>query len=184
MRWLWRGRRSLGIVAQDFRGAAVQRLAAGLEQALIRRVLDKRVLEAISRLRRCALDDEEVGPGETVERGLETAVVDRGHCAQKREGKIAPEHGADLRDLACFPEAVEPRRERLLKRRRDRLRAALDSALEQEPRHLLDKQRHAAGSFAHALDHLSAQRMAPGELADHLRDVGGIEGTERKDALV
>ena len=35
-------------VAQDFRGAAVQRLAAALEQAFVSRVLDQRVLEAIA----------------------------------------------------------------------------------------------------------------------------------------
>ena len=50
------GRRALGIVAQDFGGAAVQRLAAALEQALVGRVLDQRMLEAIAGLRRSALD--------------------------------------------------------------------------------------------------------------------------------
>ena len=38
---------ALRVVAQDFGGAAVQRLAAALEQALVGRVLDQRVLEAI-----------------------------------------------------------------------------------------------------------------------------------------
>ena len=42
----------------------------------------------------------------------------------------------------------------------------------------LDEQRHPAGAFAHALDHLLAQSMASGEFADHLRDVGAIEGAE------
>ena len=41
------GRRALEILAQDFRGAAVQRLAAALEQALVSRILDQRMLEAI-----------------------------------------------------------------------------------------------------------------------------------------
>ena len=71
------GRRALGLVAQNLRGAAVQRLAAALEQALVCRILDQRVLEAIGRPRRRALDDEEVGLGEPVERGLQAAVVDR-----------------------------------------------------------------------------------------------------------
>ena len=57
-------RRALGIVAQDFRGAAVQRLAAALEQAVVGRVLDQRVLEAIVRLRAGALGEEEVRAGE------------------------------------------------------------------------------------------------------------------------
>ena len=67
------GRGALGLVAQDFRGAAVQRLAAALEQALVGRVLDQRVLEAIVRLRASALGDEEVRVGEPVERGLEAS---------------------------------------------------------------------------------------------------------------
>src|SRR5208337_5623866 len=44
------GRGSLGLIAQDFGGAAVQRLPAALEQALVRRVLDQRMLGAIVRL--------------------------------------------------------------------------------------------------------------------------------------
>ena len=64
------GRRALRTVAQDFSGAAVQRLAAALEQALVGRVLDQRVLEAVVRLRSIALDEQDVGLGEPLERGL------------------------------------------------------------------------------------------------------------------
>jgi hypothetical protein len=49
------GRGALAVLAQDFSGAAVQRLAAALEQAVVGRVLDKRVLEAIGRPRVGAL---------------------------------------------------------------------------------------------------------------------------------
>jgi hypothetical protein len=52
------GHRAVGIVAQKFGGAAVQRLAAALQQAVVGRVLDQRVLEAIDRLRAGALDEE------------------------------------------------------------------------------------------------------------------------------
>ena len=45
------GRRALGLVAQGFGGAAVRRLAAALEQAIVGGVLDQRVLEAVVRLR-------------------------------------------------------------------------------------------------------------------------------------
>ena len=61
------GRGALGLVAQDFGGAAVQRLAAALEQAVVGRVLDQRVLEAIVGLRRRALDKQEVGVGEPIQ---------------------------------------------------------------------------------------------------------------------
>ena len=178
------GRGALGLIAQDFGGAAVQRLAATLEQAVVGRVLDQRVLEAIVRLMARALGDEEVRAGEPVERGLEGWVVDLADSAEQRVGEISPQDGADLRDFARFAEPVEPRRERLLKRRRDRLQAAGLAALEQKARDFLDEQRHPAGALAHALDHLSAQRMASGELADHKRDVGAIEGAKRDHAVV
>ena len=84
------GRRALGIVAQDFGGAAVQRLAAALEQAVVGRVLDQRVLEAIARLWASAFDDEQVRVGQPVERGLEREVVDPADSARQRVGKISP----------------------------------------------------------------------------------------------
>ena len=71
------GRSALGFVAQDFGGAAMQRLAMALEQALVGRVLDQRVLEAIARLQAGALDEQEVRFGKPIERGLQAAVVDR-----------------------------------------------------------------------------------------------------------
>ena len=64
-------RRGLWLSDQDFRRAAVQRLAAALEQALVGRVLDQRVLEAIANLQARALGDKEVRVGEPLERGLE-----------------------------------------------------------------------------------------------------------------
>ena len=103
---------------------------------------------------------------------------------EQREGEIAPQHRAELRDLPRRPEPVEARGERLLQGRRDRLRAAFDAALQQEAGDLLDEQRHAAGAFAHALHHLLGQRMARGEFADHARDLAAIERRERDDAMM
>ena len=51
----------------DFGRAAVQRLAAALEQAVVGRVLDQRVLEAIVGLRRRALDEQKVGVGKPIQ---------------------------------------------------------------------------------------------------------------------
>ena len=154
------GRGALGVIAQNFGRAAVQHLAAALEQAVVGGVLDQRVLETIVRLRARALGDEEVRVGEPVERGLEGGVVDPAHSTQQRVGEISPQHGADLRHLARFAQPVEPSRERLLKRRRDRLQPAGLATLEQEPRHLLDKERHAAGALAYAFDDFRRQRSA------------------------
>src|SRR5580704_17553868 len=57
------GRGALGLIAQDLGGAAVERLAAALEQAVVGGVLDQRMLEAIGRLMARALGDEEVRGG-------------------------------------------------------------------------------------------------------------------------
>ena len=45
----------------------MQRLPAALEQAVVGRVLDQRVLEAIVGLRRRALDEQEVGVGKPIQ---------------------------------------------------------------------------------------------------------------------
>jgi len=178
------GRGALGLIAQEFGGAAVQCLPAALKQAVVGRVLDQRVLKAIVRLMARALGDEEIRAGEPIERRLERGVVDPADSAHQRIGEISSQDGADLRDLTRRPKPVQPPGERLLQRRRDRLQAAGLAAFEQKARHFLNEQRHSAGALAHTLDHLVAQRVARGELADHLRDVGAVEGAERNDAVV
>ena len=62
----------------------MQRLAAALEQAVVGRVLDQRVLEAIIGLRRRALDEQEVGVGKPIQRGLQRRFVDLRDVAQQR----------------------------------------------------------------------------------------------------
>ena len=166
------GRRA---VAQDFGGAAVQRLAAALEQAVVGRILDQRVLEAVVRLRSIALDEQNVGLGEPLQRRLQRAFVEAGHGLEQRIRESAAEHCADLRDLTRGAEPVEPCGERLLQGRRDRLRAALFAALQQEARNLLDEQRDAAGALAHPFDDVPWQRMTGREFTNHLRDLHAIE---------
>ena len=61
----------LGVrVAQDFGRAAVERLSAALEQAVVGGVLDQRVLEPIRRFGRNAFDMDEIGVDAPVERSL------------------------------------------------------------------------------------------------------------------
>ena len=59
--------------------------------------------------------------------------------AQERIREAPPQDRADLRDLARRSQTVEPGRQRLPERRRNRLRRPLLAALENEPRHLLDE---------------------------------------------
>ena len=103
------GRRALWIVAQRFGGAAVQRLPAAFEQALVGCVLDQRMLEAIVGLWRRALDKQEVGFGEPLQRRLQRRLVELDNVAQQRVGKIASKHRTDLRDVARRAEPIEAR---------------------------------------------------------------------------
>ena len=114
------------------------------------------MLEAIGRLRQGALDEKKVGVGQAFESGSESVVVDLCDSSQQRVREAASKDRADLGDLARFAEPVEPGRERLLKRRRDRLQPARLAALEQKPRDLLDEQWHPTGALTHPLDHLLA----------------------------
>ena len=109
----------------------MQRLAAALEQAVVGRVLDQRVLEAIVGLRRSALDKQEVGVGKPIQRRLQRRLVQLRDIAQQRIGEIASKHRADLRHLTRRPEPIEARGEGLLQGRRDGLNAALLAALQQ-----------------------------------------------------
>ena len=104
------GRRALGLVAQEFGGATVQRLAAALEQALVSRVLDQRVLEAVVRLRSVALDEQDVGLGKPLHRRPQASLVEAGHGLEQRMRKVTPEHCTDLRDFPCGAEPVQSAR--------------------------------------------------------------------------
>ena len=64
--------------------AAVERLAVALEQALIGRVLNQRVLESVVRLRSIVLDEQNVGFGEPLQRRLQRAFVEASHGLEQR----------------------------------------------------------------------------------------------------
>ena len=79
---------------------------------------------------------------------------------------------------------VQPSRERLLKRRRDRLQPAGLTTLEQEPRHLLDKERHAAGALAYAFDDFRRQRALRRHFGDYALNERLAERRQRNNAMV
>jgi hypothetical protein len=60
----------------------------------------------------------------------------------------------------------------------------LFAALQKQPRHLFNKQRHAAGPFVDSLDHLLGERVTGGNLADHARDARAIQRGERNQTVV
>ena len=78
--WLHRG--ALWNIAQNFGRTAVQHLSATLEQAVVGRVLDQRVLEAIARPCRRALNEKDIGTDEPLKRRLQRWLVHFGNVAQ------------------------------------------------------------------------------------------------------
>ena len=139
-------------------------MAPTLEQIFVGRVLNERVLEAIIAFGRQALHN--VGFGELLQRSLQGCILDSRHVANERVGEPAADHRADLRYLARRAKPVQPRHQRLLQHRRNRLDAAASlAALQQKPRHFLDEQRHAASPRGDVLHHVVRQRVAGGSSA-------------------
>jgi hypothetical protein len=71
------------------------------------------------------------------------------NIAQQCEREAAPKHGGDLRDLARPTQSVEPRGERLLRGRLDRLQPACFVPLQQETPDLLDSGTPPVRSFTY-----------------------------------
>src|SRR6516164_374894 len=99
----------------------MERLPSALEQAVVGRVLDQRVLEAIVGLRRRALDKQKVGFGEPLQRRLQRQLVKFGDATQQLVREVASKNRPDLRYFSRGAEPIESRSERLLQGRRDRL---------------------------------------------------------------
>ena len=160
---------ALGVIAQNFRRAAVQHLAAALEQAVVGGVLDQRVLETIVRLRAPVLGDEEVRieaaglssadwrAGSStpptarnnawVKLRLNTApICATSRASPSRSSRAACDCGS-VGGIACNPPASP---------RSSRSRVTL-----------LDKERHAAGALAYAFDDFRRQRALRRDFGDH-----------------
>ena len=135
------------------------------------------MLETIIALGRQALDQHNVGFGEFLQRHLQGCVLHPGHIADQAIGEAAADHRADLRHLACRTEAVEPRHQGLLQRWRNGLDAAASlAAIQEEPRHLLDEQRYAAGARGDVFHHVARQRVAGGKLGHMSRTCARSSG--------
>ncbi len=142
------------------------------------------MFEAIGAVRRIAFGDDDVRFAQALERSLESRLRLIRHVAQQRIVEHAPESRANFGDLPRLSQSVEPRRQRLLKRRRDRVEAGLSAALEKQPRDLLDEQRHAVASFDDDANVVFRQLARRGDRADHEAHVGRVERRERKRGVV
>ena len=131
------------------------------------------------------LHQQNVGFREPFQGGLQRCLFHSRDRPQQRIGKAAPDHRADLGHLAGRPEPVEPGRQRLLQRRRNRLDATPDfAAFQEKPRHLLDEQRYPARTLGDAIDHVLRQSMLGSDLADHMPHLMSVERHERDCAVM
>ena len=95
--------------AQRLGCATMQRLPAALEQTVVSCILDQRVPKTIVGLRRRALDKQETGFGEPIQRRLKRGLVELGNVSKQRIGKLASQNRADLGDLTRRTKPIQTR---------------------------------------------------------------------------
>ena len=149
-------------VAHRLGGSPVQRLPAALQQRLVGRVLDQRVLEAVVGVRRPAVDEEDVGLSELLQRlfefGLRPSRRPRAAARRKIRAR-APSRSSPLRARG---QAGRAEQRAIAAKSAGAPARRPAAALQQQPRHFLNEQRHAAGALGEALGHaLATTRSAP-----------------------
>ena len=78
-----------------------------LQQARVGRVLNERVLEHIGRVRRRTAAEDELGPGQLVERITQVTLFLAGDPTQQLIGELPSNGRTDLRDFLYRSQAVE-----------------------------------------------------------------------------
>ena len=151
---------------ERFGDLRVQSPPGAAQQRIVRRVLHQRVFEAIDCVGWRAALEHQFGGDEAGERGLQFLFGKAGDGVQQRVGELAADCGANLRHTPYRRQAVEPRQQRRMKRRRDgkcRQSAiehvsvaflAQEAALEDVLGKFLDEQRHAVGAVDDLVDDL------------------------------
>ena len=158
----------------------VQILAPTLEQRLVGRIADQGVLELVGSLRRDPTHIEELRIRQAAQRALEIRLANRGDRVEQCVGKIAANHGADLRNLLGRPQPVQPRHQRIVQGRRDLAPCEpRTAALEHRARQLLDEERHSSSAIDHRRDGLGRQGLARCHLFHHRADVARAQSVER-----
>jgi hypothetical protein len=107
------------LIAQGLCDAPVQHLPSALEQVLIGRVLHQRVFETVDGIRRIAAVGNKLGGFELGERVPQCSLVEPDQRAQQRIRELAPDGSGDLADLLHRRQAVQPRHQGVVERRRD-----------------------------------------------------------------
>ena len=97
-------------------------LASAAQQGAVGGILHQRVLEGVLGIRRRPAPEDQLGALQLLQRIIQLLLRHSGDGADQLVGELPPERRADLRHLARRRQAIEPRQQRGLERRRDRQR--------------------------------------------------------------
>jgi hypothetical protein len=106
-------------ILQQLRRPLVILLAGALQQRLVSRILNQRMLEQIARARRSAALVEQLVNHELTETALQLLFLDPGQRADHVIGKLAPQNRAQLCHFTQQRRPIEPRYQRILQCLRD-----------------------------------------------------------------
>src|SRR3954469_12358892 len=179
------GQRSFGeAVAQDFGHPTMQNLPPALEKIFVRRILNKRVFEAIVGVGRETLNEQYVSFCKPLQRGLQRCIVHPSEHTKKIVREAASNHRADLRHFAGRAESVKSRHKRLLQRWRDHMGVIFPTPIQQKPRHFLNEKRHATGARYYVVHYFGRQSMARRKLSHHVTSLSSIKRYQRDRAVM
>src|SRR5258706_10025441 len=146
---------------QDIGNARMMLLASALQQRLISRVADQRMLEFVGHAPGNTPPIDESGNLKTGQCCLQAFLVQRHHCSQNIVRERTPNDGGNLRDFLDWPEVVEARQQR-----------SLDGGWNGEPRQ--SAVRTASRGFQHGLGYfLDEEWHSVSPRSNLIDDIGG-----------
>ncbi len=176
---------------EHLRDASVILLAGAAQQRGVGCILHERVLELVADVRRQPVPVHELGVDELGEGVVELGPIELRHRHQQLLAETPPDGRRELGDLLDRRQPVEARHERVLQRCRYRQRRQRavegvaiagiveQSGLEHGLGQLLDEKRHAVGLLNDLIEQLVGQRLAAGDLENHVRGLAAAETVQR-----
>ena len=159
--------------------ARVELLARSLQQRLVRRVLDQRVLEHERGVRRLAAHEQDARVDQPRQVPPQRRVVPIGDRREQRVRELAPQRRRPLRQLLRGGQTIETPHQRVGERGGYRVSAPRRVGLEHRPRQLLDVERHTVGTGDERVDGVRGQRVR-GECRDHVARLALAQPAQRE----
>ena len=152
---------------QHLGDARVQLLARALEQRLVRRLLDQRMLEDVGGRGRLPAREEDFGIDQARQPVAQGGLVEPRHRREQRIPELPSQHRRPLRHLLRRREPIEPRHQTVGEAGRDGRHAARRPGLRRRLGQLLDVERHAVGAGDQDIERGGGQ-LRTHERCDHV----------------